>query len=86
MFEVNLVKAVEMAKSQRKVANDFTATFPDETIREWEQMVEEWQADSSYPNPYASNERGMFFRRFFTAVSYGYFTSVKTFRGPTAVG
>ena len=61
MLEVNLVKAVEMAKSQRKVADDFTATFPIETVQEWKRMVEEWQADSSRPNPYASNERGVFF-------------------------
>ena len=32
MLETNLTKAVEMASKQRKVANDFTGTFPDETV------------------------------------------------------
>ena len=56
------MKAVEMASSQRKVADDFAATFPRETVQQWEKMVKEWQANASRPNPYASNERGAFFK------------------------
>ena len=56
------MKAVEMASSQRKVADDFTSTFPRETVQQWKQMVKEWQANPSRPNPYVSNERGMFFK------------------------
>lgn len=57
---INLEKAVEMEKTQRKVANDFSATFPLKTVRQWRKMVKEWQANPSCPNPYISNERGMF--------------------------
>lgn len=54
-----------MASKQRKVANDFAATFPDKTVEQWREMVETWRADPSLPNPYVSNEQGM---RFFNAV------------------
>lgn len=50
-----------MALKQRKVADNFTATFTGETVQRWRQMVKEWQANSSLPNPYVSNDRGMFF-------------------------
>jgi hypothetical protein len=56
------VKAVETASRQRQVAEDFTATFPYKTVQEWRQMVKEWQANSLRPNPYASNERGVYFQ------------------------
>ena len=54
------MKAVEMAEKQRRIAADFTATFPSETVRRWRKMVKEWQANTSSPNPYVSNERGKF--------------------------
>jgi len=57
-LEKNLSKAVEMASKQRQVADDFSATFPQETIRAWSRMVKKWEADPSYPNPYISKERG----------------------------
>lgn len=47
-----------MASKQRKAAGEFTATFPPETIQQWKRMVKEWEADSSRPNPYISNDRG----------------------------
>lgn len=56
----NLSKAVEMASKQRQVADDFSATFPQETIRAWSRMIKQWEADPSYPNPYISKERGRF--------------------------
>jgi hypothetical protein len=54
------VKAAEAKSRQRKVADDFTTTFPCETVQEWKDMVSKWQMDSSKPNPYVSNEQGMF--------------------------
>jgi hypothetical protein len=61
LFETNLTKAKEMASIQRKAANDFAATFPEDTIQQWKQMVQEWEANPSRPNPYVSNDRGMYF-------------------------
>jgi hypothetical protein len=55
------VKAAEAASKQHKVAEDFTTTFPDETVQTWKEMVDKWQKEPSSPNPYVSNERGMFF-------------------------
>ena len=84
MLETNLVKAVEAASRQRKVAEDFTATFPHETVQRWRKMVKEWQADPSRPNPYISNERGTSFQRYFAAISHGFLTSIENLRGSTA--
>ena len=50
-----------MASIQRKAADDFTATFPYDTIVEWKRMVRDWEADPSCPNLYVSNDRGMAF-------------------------
>ena len=73
-----------MGSVQRKAANDFTATFSNETVQEWRKMVKEWEEDPSCSNPYVSNERGMFFQRCFTTTAYGFSISVKTIRGSTA--
>ena len=61
LLETNLVKAVEMALTQRKVAEDFTATFPNETVQRWKCMVKEWQANSLLPNPYGQTSEVRFF-------------------------
>jgi hypothetical protein len=61
LLGTNLAKAVEMKSKQQKVADDFTATFPSETVRQWRKMVKRWQKKPSRPNPYVSNERGTFF-------------------------
>jgi hypothetical protein len=55
LLKTNLLKAVEMASKQRKVADDFTATFPHTTVQQWRRMVKDWQANPSHPNPYALN-------------------------------
>lgn len=60
-LQKNLLKAAEMSSKQRQVADDFTATFPHETIKSWSRMVNEWEADPSKPNPYVSEEKHMFF-------------------------
>ena len=49
-----------MESRQRQAADDFTATFPRETTQKWTQMVKEWEANPSYPNPYVSEERSKF--------------------------
>ena len=59
LLDTNLIKAKEMASIQQKAADDFTTTFPQDTIFEWKRMVQEWEADPSRPNPYVSNVRGM---------------------------
>ena len=64
---------------QRKAADDFTVTFPHETVQRWRKMVEEWQANHSRPNPYVSNEQGTSLQQYLIAVSYGYLTSVENF-------
>ena len=46
-----------MELKQRQAANEFTATFPHETIQAWRRMVKEWEADTSCPNPYVSKEQ-----------------------------
>lgn len=50
-----------MASKQCKIADDFAATFPDKVIQQWRRMVKDWQENTSRPNPYVLNERGMFF-------------------------
>ncbi|KAF9779310.1 hypothetical protein BJ322DRAFT_1113656 [Thelephora terrestris] len=57
LLEKNLLKATEMASKQRQAADDFTATFPRETVRVWRRMVKDWETDAAYPNPYLSNDR-----------------------------
>jgi hypothetical protein len=84
LLGTNLVKAVEMASRQRKVANDFSTTFPRSTMQKWRQMVEEWQANPSRPNPYVSNERGTSLWGCSSVDPYCCFASVKGFQGPTA--
>jgi len=61
LLEANITKAKEMASVQRKAADDFTATFPETTIRQWKRMVQEWEANPSRPNPYVSNDHGRVF-------------------------
>ena len=79
LLEANLIKAAEMALTQRKVAEDFATTFPNKTVQKWRRMVKEWHANPSLANPYVSNERGMFFRTCLVIVSYDRFPSVETF-------
>ena len=76
-LETNLVKAAEMASKQRKVADEFSATFDNETIQKWKAMAEKWQGDHSHPNPYVSNERGTFSRRDSVAKSHHYLPASK---------
>lgn len=47
-----------MASKQQKVAEDFTTTFPNKTVKQWRKMLEKWEEDPLCPNPYISNEQG----------------------------
>jgi hypothetical protein len=60
LLEKNILKANEMALEQRQAASNFSATFPDKTVKGWTRMVEEWEANPSYPNPYVLKELGKF--------------------------
>ena len=60
LLATNLTKAAEMALKQRQAANEFSGTFPHETVQSWTKMVKDWENDHSRPNPYISKERGTF--------------------------
>ena len=77
-----------MATKQRKVATEFSGTFTKKTVQKWTKMVKLWEVDSSHPNPYISNERGMIFCLFhlFVVKSYDPFSSVEAFGSSVAVG
>ena len=67
-----------MRSIQRKAADDFTATFPRDTIQQWNRMVREWQANPSRQNPYISRDRGRFFCLVSMAVTHRYLISFKS--------
>jgi len=41
-----------MSRRQQKNHDEFTATFPSDTMQKWEVMVENWNANQKTPNPY----------------------------------
>ena len=84
LLETNLTKALEMASIQRKVADDFSNTFPKEVIQQWEQMVMKWNENSLQPNPYVSSEHCMFFLKHLDALSYNHLISFESFQGSVA--
>jgi hypothetical protein len=86
LLETNLGKAVEMAAKQRKAATDFSGMFPKKTIENWQKMVKEWQENPSRPNPYISNERGMYSEGVSACMSHDYLTSIEDLRGSLATG
>ncbi|KAN0105342.1 hypothetical protein V8E52_011131 [Russula decolorans] len=44
--------AIMMSQRQQKNHDEFTAIFPSDTIRKWQNMVEDWNANRKAPNPY----------------------------------
>ncbi|KAN0109688.1 hypothetical protein V8E52_009034 [Russula decolorans] len=44
--------AITMSQRQQKNHDEFTAIFPSDTIRKWQNMVEDWNANRKAPNPY----------------------------------
>jgi hypothetical protein len=49
-----------MSKKHRALLNALSATFPVETIVEWTKMVDDWQEDTSQPNPFEEIILGVF--------------------------
>lgn len=47
----------EHAKSD-KVLSEFSATFPNDVVGHWENMMLEWYADPSKPNPFRETTSG----------------------------
>jgi hypothetical protein len=62
-----------MASKQRKAANEFTETFPPDTVQQWRRMVRDWEVDSSLPNPYVSKDRGKPFHLITRPTTHGLF-------------
>ncbi|KIL55027.1 hypothetical protein M378DRAFT_49831, partial [Amanita muscaria Koide BX008] len=51
-FLKRLKEAFAMRDKQRLIFQQFSSTFPPQTVKEWEVMVLEWRNDRSKPNPY----------------------------------
>ena len=41
-----------VSQTQQKNFDEFTANFQDDTIRKWQKMIEDWNANRKAPNPY----------------------------------
>ncbi len=50
-----------MSQRQQKTHNEFTATFPCDTIQKWQRMIEVWNMNRKAPNPYVEPITGKFF-------------------------
>lgn len=57
---VQLQKAVIMYTKHREAFEKFTDTFPPDVISKWDQMVKDWDADNSKPNPYQEPAAGKY--------------------------
>jgi hypothetical protein len=49
-----------MSKKHPALLNALSATFPSETIDKWSNMVDNWQEDTSAPNPFEETTLGVF--------------------------
>jgi hypothetical protein len=78
LLETSLIKALEMLSKQHKTVDDFTAMFPPDTIQQWKCMVKEWEANSSWPNPYVSKDHGRLFCFTSSATAYSNIISFKS--------
>ena len=58
-LHTKLKEAIPMSKKHSALFNALSATFPAETIVEWTQMVDDWQDDTSRPNPFEETALGM---------------------------
>lgn len=41
-----------MREKHRSIFEQFSSTFPPQTVQKWENMISEWKIDKSKPNPY----------------------------------
>lgn len=46
------LKAITMHNKHQTIFTQFSATFPESTVKEWEDKVAAWDADPSQPNLY----------------------------------
>jgi len=58
---MKLKEALPMSKKHRALLNALSATFPAGTVAEWTKMVNDWQEDTSQPNPFEEMALGMYF-------------------------
>ncbi|KDR76587.1 hypothetical protein GALMADRAFT_67342 [Galerina marginata CBS 339.88] len=56
-FAKRFKEAALMCAKHRETFKKFSATFPSEVTKKWEQMVERWEADPKSPNPYDEPEK-----------------------------
>jgi hypothetical protein len=47
-----------MRKKHAESFTQFSATFPDTTVRKWNKVVDDWKADRRNPNPYEEPVNG----------------------------
>jgi Kyakuja-Dileera-Zisupton transposase len=60
-LETKLKEAIPMSHKHCALLNALLVTFPAETVTEWTHMVEDWQEDTSRPNPFEETALGMFY-------------------------
>jgi hypothetical protein len=53
-----LNEALPASKKHRALLNALSATFPQQTVAEWMTMVEDWQEDTSAPDPFEETALG----------------------------
>ena len=51
-FFAHLNRAVEMHVKYCQAFDDFNNTFPPAAVKKWNQMVIDWDKDTTKPNPY----------------------------------
>ena len=55
----NLRRSVAWSKTQREVANLISESYPAEAVTKWRKMRDDFDRDSSMPNPYEEVEQHM---------------------------
>ena len=58
-LRTKLNEALPASKKHRALLNALSATFSLQTVAEWTKMVEDWQEDTSAPNPFEETVLGM---------------------------
>lgn len=48
-----------MSQKHRAAFNTFSATFADDVIQEWKDMLALWQEDTTAPNPFEETTLGL---------------------------
>ena len=58
LFLKRLKDAYAMREKHRHIFQEFSSTFPPQTVKKWEAMVSAWKSDKSKPNPYRETASG----------------------------